>query len=124
MTLYIVIPPRRGIASATQILVSHMFGDAFSPYLIGVMADSFKPIISPNTTVLTQDHFMHSEESQLTPEEYDLEFRALEYSLFSCCFFQVNINQTNQMNFLSVYQQYFSGFGSFLLLRGVLARRE
>merc|ERR1712034_196021 len=23
-----------------------------------------------------------------TPEEYDLEFRALEYSLFTCCFFQ------------------------------------
>ena len=91
MTLYIVIPPRRGIASATQILVSHMFGDAFSPYLIGVMADSFKPLISPNTTVVTQDHYMHSEEIQLTPEEYDLEFRALEYSLFSCCFFQVNI---------------------------------
>ena len=99
MTLYIVIPPRRGIASATQILVSHMFGDAFSPYLIGVMADSLKPLISPNTTVVTQEHFMHSEVSQLTPEEYDLEFRALEYSLFSCCFFQVtetNMVQTNQ----------------------------
>jgi len=88
MTLYIVIPPRRGIASATQILVSHMFGDAFSPYLIGAMADSLKPLISPNTTVTTEDHFMHSAESQLTPEEFDLEFRALEYSLFSCCFFQ------------------------------------
>ena len=93
MTLYIVIPPRRGIASATQILVSHMFGDAFSPYLIGAMADSLKPLISPNTTVTTEDHFMHSAESQLTPEEFDLEFRALEYSLFSCCFFQVNTNR-------------------------------
>ena len=99
-----------------------MFGDAFSPYLIGVMADSFKPLISPNTTVVTQEHFLRSEENQLTPEEYDLEFRALEYSLFSCCFFQVNINKL--MTFLSVYQQYFSGFGSFLLLRGVLARRQ
>jgi len=92
MTLYIVIPPRRGIASATQILVSHMFGDAFSPYLIGAMADTFKPLISPNTTVITGDHhmnFLHSADSrQLTPEQYDLEFRALEYSLFSCCFFQ------------------------------------
>jgi len=88
MTLYIVVPPRRGIASATQILVSHMFGDAFSPYLIGAMADSLKPIISPNTTVVTQNPYMHSEGRKLTPEEYDLEFRALEYSLFSCCFFQ------------------------------------
>ena len=95
MTLYIVIPPRRGIASATQILVSHMFGDAFSPYLIGAMADTFKPLISPNTTVITGEHqmnFLHSADSrQLTPEQYDLEFRALEYSLFSCCFFQVYI---------------------------------
>ena len=92
MTLYIVIPPRRGIASATQILVSHMFGDAFSPYLIGVLADTFKPLISPNTTAIEPEHqmnFMHSDSRQLTPEEYDLEFRALEYSLFSCCFFQV-----------------------------------
>jgi len=92
MTLYIVIPPRRGIASATQILVSHMFGDAFSPYLIGAMADTFKPLISPNTTVVSGEHhinFLHSGDSrQLTPEQYDLEFRALEYSLFSCCFFQ------------------------------------
>merc|ERR1711874_293723 len=91
MTLYIVIPPRRGVATATQILVSHMFGDAFSPYLIGVLADTFKPLISPNTTAIEPEHpmnFMHSDSRQLTPEEYDLEFRALEYSLFSCCFFQ------------------------------------
>merc|ERR1719385_156910 len=56
------------------------------------MADTFKPLISPNTTVVSGEHhinFMHSGDSrQLTPEQYDLEFRALEYSLFSCCFFQ------------------------------------
>merc|ERR1712168_1524293 len=92
MTLYIVIPPRRSIASATQILVSHMFGDAFSPYLVGALSDAFKPYLQPNTTVITGEHqmnFLHSADSrQLTPEQYDLEFRALEYSLFSCCFFQ------------------------------------
>ena len=120
MTLYIVVPPRRGIASATQILVSHMFGDAFSPYLIGAMADSLKPIISPNTTVVTQNPYMHSEGRKLTPEEYDLEFRALEYSLFSCCFFQVKRNQTKYSTPYILYQQYFSGVGSFFLLRGVL----
>merc|ERR1712013_914130 len=80
MTLYIVIPTRRGVATATQILVSHMFGDAFSPYMIGALADSFKPLISPSSN-LTMSY-------ELTPEEYDLEFRALEYSLFTCCFFQ------------------------------------
>merc|ERR1719516_51933 len=56
------------------------------------MADTFKPLISPNTTHITGEHrinFMHSADTrQLTPEQYDLEFRALEYSLFSCCFFQ------------------------------------
>jgi len=102
MTLYIVIPTRRGVATATQILVSHMFGDAFSPYMIGALADSFKPLISPSsnltmstdpTTTLVNIPFLPGSGQQgmsyeLTPEEYDLEFRALEYSLFTCCFFQ------------------------------------
>ena len=84
-----------GIATATQILVSHMFGDAFSPYLIGALADAFKPMISPTngTVIIPGDtSFMKTtltHHSNLSPEEYDLEFRALEYSLFSCCFFQV-----------------------------------
>jgi len=99
MTLYIVIPTRRGVATATQILVSHMFGDAFSPYMIGALADSFKPLISPSSNVtsdtdsLANISFLPSSgkasvSSELTPEEYDVEFRALEYSLFTCCFFQ------------------------------------
>jgi hypothetical protein len=46
ITLYIVIPTRRSFASATQILVSHAFGDAMSPYLIGAIADYVKGIIS------------------------------------------------------------------------------
>merc|ERR550532_978808 len=33
--LYTVIPTRRGTAEAIQILISHMIGDAGSPYLIG-----------------------------------------------------------------------------------------
>ena len=48
ITLYIVIPTRRSFASATQILVSHAFGDAISPYLIGAIADFVKGIISQN----------------------------------------------------------------------------
>ena len=54
ITLYIVIPTRRSFASATQILVSHAFGDAISPYLIGAIADWVKAYISndipPDTT--------------------------------------------------------------------------
>lgn len=101
MTMYIVIPTRRGVATATQILMSHMLGDAFSPYLIGALADSFKPLISNTSSLVpggvtlrqtaVQEFFSGSGAKityELTPEEYDLEFRALEYALFSCCFFQ------------------------------------
>ena len=47
ITLYIVIPTRRSIASATQILISHALGDAISPYLIGVVADWIRPTLNP-----------------------------------------------------------------------------
>ena len=47
MTMYIVVPTRRSLASATQILSSHMFGDAFSPYLVGAISDWIRPAISP-----------------------------------------------------------------------------
>lgn len=72
-----------------------MFGDAFSPYLIGALSDSFKPLIgsSPvldgSAVTLRQSTMMDRILTyELTPQEYDREFRALEYSLFSCCFFQ------------------------------------
>ena len=35
---YVVVPTRRGSASAIQILISHLFGDAGSPYLIGLVS--------------------------------------------------------------------------------------
>jgi len=34
---YVVIPTRRSTAEAVQILMSHLLGDAGSPYLIGVV---------------------------------------------------------------------------------------
>lgn len=37
--LYVVIPTRRSAAEAVQILVSHLLGDAGSPYLIGQISD-------------------------------------------------------------------------------------
>ena len=75
-----------------------MFGDAFSPYLIGALSDSFKPLIASSPALdpygsavtLRQSTMMDRILTyELTPQEYDREFRALEYSLFSCCFFQV-----------------------------------
>jgi len=38
----VVVPTRRGSASAIQILISHLFGDAGSPYLIGLVSDSLR----------------------------------------------------------------------------------
>lgn len=38
--LYVVIPTRRSIAAATQILISHALGDATSPYIIGTVSDA------------------------------------------------------------------------------------
>lgn len=84
ITLYIVIPTRRSIASATQILISHALGDAISPYLVGVVADWIRPILAPfhpiDPKFSVEDH---------TPQYYDIEFRCLQYALFSCCFFQL-----------------------------------
>lgn len=39
MLLYVIIPTRRSIAEAVQILVSHAFGDASSPYIVGIISD-------------------------------------------------------------------------------------
>lgn len=38
MFQYVVVPTRRSTAEAFQILISHMFGDAGSPYLIGIVS--------------------------------------------------------------------------------------
>lgn len=40
--MYVVVPTRRGTAEAIQILFSHLFGDAGSPYLIGKVSDALK----------------------------------------------------------------------------------
>jgi hypothetical protein len=38
---YIVIPTRRSMAEAVQILLSHALGDAGSPYLVGLVCSCF-----------------------------------------------------------------------------------
>ncbi|KAL3098047.1 hypothetical protein niasHT_027592 [Heterodera trifolii] len=39
MLMSIIVPERRSIASAIQILFSHLFGDASGPYLVGAISD-------------------------------------------------------------------------------------
>ncbi|XP_069840537.1 protein spinster homolog 1 [Dendropsophus ebraccatus] len=63
--LYVVIPTRRSTAEAMQIMVSHLLGDAGSPYLIGVISDRISRG-KPPSTLLT--------------------FRSLEYALMVCAF--------------------------------------
>jgi len=40
--LYVIYPTKRSIASALNILISHLFGDAFSPYVIGAISDGLR----------------------------------------------------------------------------------
>ncbi|KAE9547594.1 hypothetical protein FO519_009192 [Halicephalobus sp. NKZ332] len=40
--LYIVVPRRRNLASAWQITLSHLFGDASGPYIIGLVSDAIR----------------------------------------------------------------------------------
>eukprot|EP00096_Caligus_rogercresseyi_P016636 TRINITY_DN939_c0_g1_i2.p2 TRINITY_DN939_c0_g1~~TRINITY_DN939_c0_g1_i2.p2 ORF type:complete len:544 (+),score=132.77 TRINITY_DN939_c0_g1_i2:150-1781(+) len=91
MTLYIVIPSRRSFASACQILMSHLLGDAFSPFIVGFIADALQPSIRENANVLTT-FFVQEGPLSETPSVYEDEtadFISLQYALFSCCFFQV-----------------------------------
>lgn len=74
IVLYVVIPTRRSTAEAFQILLSHLLGDAGSPYLVGVVSDHLK-------TSLAQGDNNFGEVAQ--------EFFALQYSLYVCCFVAV-----------------------------------
>uniref|UniRef100_A0A2M4BHV4 Putative sugar transporter/spinster transmembrane protein n=1 Tax=Anopheles marajoara TaxID=58244 RepID=A0A2M4BHV4_9DIPT len=43
--LYVVVPTRRSTAEAFQILISHAFGDAGSPYFVGLISEAVKRMI-------------------------------------------------------------------------------
>ncbi|XP_032517227.1 protein spinster isoform X2 [Danaus plexippus] len=72
IVLYVVIPPRRSTAEAFQILISHMFGDAGSPYLVGVISENLKRSLSP-----------------FEEPSNSVKFRSLQYALFITCFVEV-----------------------------------
>ncbi|PNI12525.1 SPNS1 isoform 12, partial [Pan troglodytes] len=63
--LYVVIPTRRSTAEAFQIVLSHLLGDAGSPYLIGLISDRLR---------------------RNWPASFLSEFRALQFSLMLCAF--------------------------------------
>ncbi|XP_021952664.1 protein spinster isoform X2 [Folsomia candida] len=104
--LYTVIPTRRSTAEAFQILLSHAFGDAGSPYLIGIISDELKKVlrqkneteitmnatsIITNSSLLQTMNFedMSCNSTHISNESAALEFQSLQYSLFITCFVEV-----------------------------------
>ncbi|CAL4125981.1 unnamed protein product, partial [Meganyctiphanes norvegica] len=110
IVLYIIIPTRRSSAEAFQILFSHAFGDAISPYLVGVVSDAFNPLIvvpDHNSTLTTTTVSQYitlpstmvpdlSLNSTVIPtdapddwaQDY-IKFKVPKFGLITCCVVQV-----------------------------------
>merc|ERR1712110_967405 len=83
MLLYIVTPTCRSTAEALQILASHAFGDAGSPYLIGLISDSiFKHYSDTGNVCPTEEPFL-TEQSEGCVKEEVYEYQSLLYSLMT-----------------------------------------
>ncbi|XP_052893687.1 protein spinster isoform X2 [Anopheles moucheti] len=109
MLLYVVVPTRRSTAEAFQILISHAFGDAGSPYFVGVISEAIKRVIRVSADALSVDTYMNLEPTQTiavlsqlaenstvgllqsVPDDDPplIKFRALQYALFSTCFVEI-----------------------------------
>lgn len=95
------MPTRRSTAEAFQILISHAFGDAGSPYLVGLISESLKPLlrrsekdlqfgkvieslsqVAENATTTMSNAMVHQDST-------GVQFKALQYSLFSTSFVEV-----------------------------------
>ncbi|XP_058827467.1 protein spinster isoform X1 [Topomyia yanbarensis] len=109
--LYVVVPTRRSTAEAFQILISHAFGDAGSPYFVGLISEAIKRLLrlsaSGLASVFPADLTSYSQlaenttsvetSSMATVVSHNLndvntpaiEFRALQYALFSTSFVEV-----------------------------------
>uniref|UniRef100_A0A1B0ARJ3 Major facilitator superfamily (MFS) profile domain-containing protein n=1 Tax=Glossina palpalis gambiensis TaxID=67801 RepID=A0A1B0ARJ3_9MUSC len=109
--LYVVVPTRRSTAEAFQILISHTFGDAGSPYLIGLISELIKRHLRSSSSNIA--NLVHSSnfdslsltlnetiQSTLTSEpiiplaltdvpQDSTSFYSLQYALFIVCFVEV-----------------------------------
>lgn len=94
------MPTRRSTAEAFQILISHAFGDAGSPYLVGVMSEAIKGILrttiwAPQLEIM--DQVAENATALIGPQaaalvstdSVEVQFKALQYSLFSTSFVEV-----------------------------------
>lgn len=95
-----VVPTRRSTAEAFQILISHAFGDAGSPYLVGLISESIKPMLRSReqnanfgkTIEALSQTAMNATTAVATTLRQDstsVQFKALQYSLFSTSFVEV-----------------------------------
>jgi len=79
--LYVVASNRRGTAEAIQILVSHLFGDAGSPYLIGLVSDALKNRLSADDYC---GHMTNRTEKVVNEQsrcDKAIEFYSMQYSM-------------------------------------------
>ncbi|MEQ2175941.1 Protein spinster 1, partial [Goodea atripinnis] len=73
---YVVVPTRRSTAEALQIVISHLLGDAGSPYMIGVVPSIFLFSSQLSDSLRKTDSFLW-------------QFRSLQLSLMLCSFIAV-----------------------------------
>jgi len=98
MLLYIVVPTCRSTAEAVQILFSHAFGDAGSPYLIGLVSDGLYDYLSDGAVICPstdgdesnmQILNVTSVETESCTEEVNFKYTSLQYSFFFNCGIEV-----------------------------------
>uniref|UniRef100_A0A1Q3FWR3 Putative sugar transporter/spinster transmembrane protein n=2 Tax=Culex tarsalis TaxID=7177 RepID=A0A1Q3FWR3_CULTA len=116
MLLYVVVPTRRSTAEAFQILISHAFGDAGSPYFVGVISEAIKRLLRLSAigvaavfpadlssySQLAENVTATSTTTTLAPlvsqsplggaedgDSHAVQFRALQYALFSTSFVEI-----------------------------------
>ncbi|XP_043666296.1 protein spinster isoform X2 [Vespula pensylvanica] len=78
--LYVVIPTRRSSAEAFQITFAHAFGDAGSPYLVGLLSEALKFVVLPSLNLSGTIVNLNSD---------IVEFRSLQYALFITIFVEI-----------------------------------
>lgn len=96
-----VVPTRRSTAEAFQILISHAFGDAGSPYLVGLISESLKPLLRSqeynsnfgkaleSLSQVAENATVTIAEAVVRQDSTRTQFKALQYSLFSTSFVEV-----------------------------------
>ncbi|PWA30577.1 hypothetical protein CCH79_00020469 [Gambusia affinis] len=83
---YVVVPTRRSTAEALQIVVSHLLGDAGSPYMIGVVSPVGPDRTGPPKAVSPVPQLS---DSLRRSDSFLWRFRSLQLSLLLCAFVAV-----------------------------------